>query len=139
MTQELNNEKSKTGYATIDQPWMKQYHSYAGKGILDAANKGSVWDMTEESLKKNSEIPLIEYFGNTITREEFAKYVELWARTFKSLGVSKGDHIPLYVPATPESYAMFFAANAIGAIPYYQKLSISKKLWNKKQLKLKLP
>ena len=54
----------------------------------------------------------------------------MWARTFRALGVEKGDFIPLYVPASPESYSMFLAANAIGAIPYYQKLAITKEALN---------
>ena len=121
-----NIKEMKTGYASIDQPWLKQYHHYdSTKPLLNVSN-GSVWDVTEEYLKKNTDVPLIEYFGKIISREEFSNYVELWARTFRALGVSKGDHISLYVLATPESYAMFFAANAIGAIPYYQKLSITK-------------
>lgn len=120
------NNKEKTGLATIDQPWLQQYPNYNASIQGNYINDKTVWDVTESLLEKYSHIPHIEYFGRKISREEFAKYVVTWARTFRALGVEKGEHIPLYVPATPESFAMFFAANAIGAIPYYQKLAITK-------------
>ena len=117
-------EIKRTGLSSIDKPWLKQYNHYSGEGkfITDR----TVWDVTEELLKKYSNINFIEYFGRNISREDFASYVETWARTLRALGVQPGDLVPLYVPATPESYAMLFACNAIGAIPYYQKLAITK-------------
>ena len=127
-----------TGYATIDQPWMKHHkNSKLEEELIGTENK-TVWDVVEESLEKYSSIPMIQYFNNSISREEFANYVEMWARTFKALGVEKGDHIPLYVPATPESYAMFLSANAIGAIPYYQKLAITKEQLNEETKEAKI-
>lgn len=122
----ISNERNKTGLSTIDQPWLQQYPNYNESIHANYINNKTVWDVTESLLEKYSHIPHIEYFGRKISREDFAKYVVTWARTFRALGVEKGDHIPLYVPATPESFAMFFAANAIGAIPYYQKLAITK-------------
>ena len=115
-----------TGFATIDQPWMKYYQNNKLEEELNENKNMTVWDVTEKYLERYSQFPLIEYFNKTISREEFANYVEMWARTFRALGVEIGDYIPLYVPASPESYAMFLAANAIGAIPYYQKLAITK-------------
>ena len=115
---------TRTGYATIDQPWLSQYKS--NPATFQFQRDKTIWQATKESLEKYSNIPLIEYFGRKISREEFAEYVEMWAKGLKTLGVEEGEQIPLYVPATPESYAIFFAANAIGAVPYFQKLSISK-------------
>ena len=126
---EKENEKkyqNKTGFATIDQPWMSFHKDSTLKKDLMGTEKKTVWDVVERYLEKHSTIPLIEYFNNTIYREEFANYVQMWARTFRAIGVKEKDHIPLYVPATPESFAMFLAANAIGAVPYFQKLAITK-------------
>ena len=119
-------EKNLTGFSSIDEPWLKQYEFYDRELGSEYITNKTVWEVVKESFEKYSNIPLIEYFGNIISREDFYKYVITWARTFRALGIEKGDYIPLYVPATPESFAIFFAANAIGAIPYYQKLSISK-------------
>ena len=121
-----NIKKELTGFATIDKPWLKQYPKYDETNHTPFITGKSVWDVTEEKLEEYSDVPFIEYFGNNISREDFAEYVVTWAKTFRALGVEPGEHIPLYVPATPESFAMFFGAIAIGATPYFQKLSISK-------------
>ena len=121
-------ENDRTWYASIDQPWLQQYKSDPRK--FDYEKNKSIWTATKEVLEKYSDVPFIEYFGNKISREEFTNYVETWARALRTLGVEKGDYIPLYVPATPESYAIFLAANAIGAIPYFQKLSITEQSLN---------
>ena len=125
LLQKINNGE-KTGYATIDQPWLQQYKNYDSSRDSKYIANRTIWDVTEEMLEKYSDIPLIEYFGRIISREDFHEYVETWARTLRALGVEKGDYVPLYVPSTPESFAIFFACNSIGAIPYYQKLDISK-------------
>ncbi len=113
-----------SGYASIDQPWLVQYKADPSK--FKFQKDKTIWSATRDVLEKYSSIPFIEYFGNVISREEFVNYVEMWARALKALNVESGDQIPLYVPAIPESYAIFFAANAIGAVPYFQKLSITK-------------
>ncbi len=115
---------SRRGLASFDKPWLQQYKANPDDFHYDT--EIGVWSKTKEILEKYSDVPFIEYFGRTISREEFSDYVEMWAKALKSLGVEEGDQLPLYVPATPESYAIFLAANAIGAIPYFQKLSISK-------------
>ena len=117
-------EMKKTGLSTIDKPWLKQYENYDPKNDAFEKDK-TVWDVTEKLLEKYSDINFIEYFGRNISRETFAGYVETWARTLRAMGVQPGEYIPIYAPATPEAFALFFAANAIGAIPYYQKLAIT--------------
>lgn len=119
-------ENKKTRLASIDKPWMKQYNFYDETKDSNYINDKTVWEVTESLLEKYSNINFIEYFGRNISRETFASYVEMWARAFRGVGIEKGDFIPIYTPATPEAFAMFFAANAIGAIPYYQKLAITK-------------
>ena len=72
---------SKTGYATIDQPWMKHHTDEdLEKGFENFKNK-TVWDVVEEHLEKDAEIPMIEYFGRIISRTKFKEYVLLWAKT----------------------------------------------------------
>ncbi len=118
--------QNKTGLATIDQPWMKYYDMENPIIDPEIIKKKTVWDVVEEFLDNEKEIPAIEYFGRIISRKEFKEYVIAWAKGLKALGVEEGDYISLYVPAAPESLALFLASNAIGAIPYFQKLSITK-------------
>lgn len=117
---------NRTGYASIDQPWMDYYNENNCTTINGNYNQ-TVWKAVEKSLNEHSHIPLIEYFGKNASREEFANYVVSWAKTLRMLDVSEGDLVPLYTLASPDSFAIFLAANAIGAVPYFQKLSITKK------------
>lgn len=121
----------KTQLASLDKPWMKQYNYYDETRNSNYINDKTVWEVAESLLEKYDNINFIEYFGRNISRETFASYVEIWARAFRAMGIEKGDLIPIYTPATPEAFAIFFAANAIGAIPYYQKLDITKEALEK--------
>ena len=116
-----------TGYASIDRPWLSSYRKGADVYSENFPLNQTVWNATESLLQKYSDVNFIEYFGRNISRETFAKYVEMWARTFRALGVKKNELVPIYAPAIPEAFAMFFALNSIGAIPYYQKIAISNK------------
>ena len=78
-----------TGYASIDRPWLKSYRKDADDYTTLFRFNDTVWNVTEELLKKYSDINFIEYFGRNISRETFANYVETWARTFRALGVQK--------------------------------------------------
>ena len=118
--------QTKTGLATIDQPWMQHYNVENPVISPEIIKNKTIWDVVEESFDKEKEIPAIEYFGRIISRQEFKDYVITWAKGLKALGVKEGDFISLYVPASPESLALLLASNAIGAIPYYQKLAITK-------------
>lgn len=120
-------KKEKTGLASIDQPWLIQYDEktpFVNKIVTEGQ---SVWDAVEKTLQEYSDVHMIEYFGNKVSREDFYDNVIMWAKAFKSMGIEEDEQLPLYMPATPESYAMFLGANAIGAIPYYQKIDISTK------------
>lgn len=119
------NEQIITGLASIDRPWMKQYQVQEEK-VFSRFQGKTVWEVAEEYLEQYSDVPLIEYFGNVISRMQFHEYVIRWANTLKALGVKAGEVIPVYIPAIPEAFALFFAANAIGAIPYYLKIDISR-------------
>lgn len=118
-------KKEKTGLASIDKPWLEQYDPQDKSIITDFQGK-TIWDVTEKKLFEYWDVPLVEYFNNVISRETFYEYVIQWAKTLKALDVQEGDLVPLYIPCIPESYALFFAVNAIGATPYYLKMDIAK-------------
>lgn len=116
-----------SGYPSIDKPWLKYYEDDAEYRANNIPLDKTVWDVIEEKLKQNIDIPAIEYFGRVISRQEFIDNVYLWARAFKALGVKEDEVIPYYGPFFPDVGAMAFALNIIGACPYFLKLAISKK------------
>lgn len=116
---------SSAGYPSVDKPWLKYYKD----GAEDEANRlpanKTVWDVIEESLHEYIDIPALEYFGKTISRQKFIDNVYLWARAFKALGVKADEIVAYYGPFLPEVCYMAFALNVIGACPYFLKLAIS--------------
>lgn len=117
--------EQKTGLASVDKPWLSLYSDSGDEFDAIPLQGKTVWDVMEVLLEKHSDIPLIEYFGNIISRESFRKYVITWAKAFKACRVETDEIIPVFAPATPETFAIFFAANVIGATPYYQRLDIT--------------
>lgn len=121
------DEKKLTGYPSIDKPWLKYYQDGAEERANNIPQGKTVWDVIEEKLIADSEIPALEYFGRTISRKKFIELVYIWARAFKAMGVKEDEVIPFYGPFFPDVCAMTFALNIIGACPYFLKLAVSPK------------
>ena len=114
-----------TGYPSIDKPWLKYYKEGAEERALNTPKNKTVWDVIEEKLIEYKDIPAIEYFGRKISRLEYVDIVYTWAKAFKAMGVNEGEVIAYYGPFFPDTGAMAFALNIIGACPYFLKLAIS--------------
>ena len=114
-----------TGFATIDKPWMKFYRPDAEEIVNNIPANKTIWDIIEEKFEEFYEYPALEYFGKSISREDFKEMVYTWARTFRAMGVEKNEIVPVYGPFMPDICAMLFALIMIGACPYFLKLEIS--------------
>lgn len=67
-----------------------------------------------ENIKNMKKVALL-YRGNKISYEEmFAKIFE-YAKSFKAMGIKKGDEVPVLVSNIPEYVYTFLALNLIGA------------------------
>lgn len=113
-----------TGLASIDRPWMTQYAD-RDESFLNRFQEKTIWEVMEGFLEEYRDVPLIEYMGKTISRQSFHEHVVRCAKALKAFGVQEGEVIPLLIPAIPEAFMLFFAINAIGAIPYYVKIDIA--------------
>ncbi len=111
-----------TGFPSIDKPWLKYYIENAEEEANSIPENKTVWDVMEESLKKYTDIPALEYFGREISRKEFIANVYLWAKALKALGVKENEIVAYYGPFMPDTCYMIFALNMIGACPYFLKL-----------------
>ena len=121
----MSENRTLTGYPSIDKPWLKYYKPGAEEAATNIPVGKTVWDVIEEKLLQYKDIPAIEYFGRVISRPEFIDMVYTWAKAFKALGVKEDEVIPYYGPFFPDVGAMAFALNIIGACPYFLKLAIS--------------
>jgi len=121
----MSTEKKLTGYPSIDKPWLKYYQEGAEERANNISTGKTVWDIIEEKMLEDHNIPAIEYFGRIISRKEFINLVYTWAKAFKAMGVKEDEVIPFYSPFFPDVCAITFALNIIGACPYFLKLAIS--------------
>ena len=104
--------EEKTGYPTIDKPWLKYYSQEA---IESAPFKGTVFQNIYLSNKLyKDEIALI-YFGKKITYKELFCNIERSAKAFSAIGVKKNDIVAVCMPAMPETIYLILALNKIGA------------------------
>ena len=104
-------QKSLTGKASIDKPWLQFYP--------EELRDMEVPKLTlEEFLKqKNPDQSKVafEYYGNTITWDVFWREVDKAAKSLKVLGYGVGRRIPLFLQSVPAHYILLLAAERIGA------------------------
>ena len=121
----MDEDKKLTGYPSVDKPWLKYYIPNVFEMAMNTPNDISLYRFYMDKVFINPDFPLIMYFNSTLSTKEFIELIELWARAFRSAGVGEDEMVPVYGTWSPEIAAIFFALNAIGAHPYYQKLDIT--------------
>lgn len=121
------DSKEMTGYASIDKPWLKYYKEDSFSKANDIPLNKTIWDVIEESLIKYKDIPMLEYFKKEVSRSDFIDSVYTWARSLRALGIEEDEVVPVYGTFFPEIFSITCALNLIGAVPYFLKLSMSKK------------
>lgn len=114
-----------TGYPSVDKPWLKYYKPDVFEKALKIPKDKSFYRFYMENVFTKPDFPILKYFNATLTTKEFTALIELWARAFRSAGVVEDEMVPVYGTWCPEIAAIFFALNAIGAHPYYEKLDIT--------------
>lgn len=130
----IKMNKELTGFASIDKPWLKYYENGAYDRANNIPSNKTIWDVIEESLIKYKSIPVLEYFKREISREDFIDSVYLWARSLRGIGIEENEIVPIYGPFFPDIFAITCALNLIGATPYFLKLSMSKKDFEKETI-----
>lgn len=106
----------KTDYATLDKPWLKYYPNYPEN--IEEKISMSLYQFLEQSVENIPNLPAIEYFGIKISFKEYLKRINDYAKSFKEMGIKKGEIVPLVLPNQPECRMMIYALNILGAISY---------------------
>ena len=130
--------KGLTGYASIDEPWMRNYQPEARKIASSMNTDKSISDVVIEKLDEHSEIDALKYFNATISRPDFKLLVEKWAKAFREIGVEADEVVPIYGTFFPDVCAMILALNQIGATSYSLKLSATKEDFEKETAESKV-
>lgn len=119
---EIINEK--TGYPSIDKPWIKYYSQEAVTNPLPRKTMFQlVWD-------NNSEHPndiALRYFQKKITYRSYFDGVVKTVNALHASGIKKGDIVTIMSMQTPETIYLVYALNYIGAIANMIYITASEK------------
>lgn len=109
----VNIEDNKTGYPSIDKPWLK---FYTDEQINAELPECKIYDYIWNSNKDYQDRPALNYFDRKISYAELFTGIEDAAKAFKSLGIKTGDIVCILAVTLPETIYSFYGLNRIGAI-----------------------
>lgn len=96
-----------------EKPWLKYYGDM--KEHLNYFD-GSMYDYLNESALRNSERIAYRYYNTEATYRYFIKQISKIANALTQFKIVENECVTLCLPNTPESFALIYAINKIGAI-----------------------
>ena len=106
-------EEKKTGYPSIDKPWLKYYDEEALHAQPAAC---TVYQNIYRHNKEHLNDTALEYFGVKISFSKLFEQVEVCAKALLHNGVRPGDCVTLCTSGTPEAIYIVLACSKIGAL-----------------------
>lgn len=108
-------KQSKTGFASIDKPWLKYYPKNVEKTEIP---KKSIFELLQDYNKNRMNKVALRYFDVPITYKKYIDRINETAKALINIGVKKDDIVVAVLPNVPESRILIYALNIIGAIVY---------------------
>ena len=109
----LNFVKGDEENTKYEKPWHKYYE---GQPIHINYYNGSIYDKLYETACEHSNLTAYEYFGVEATFPEFIKKIDKIANALTQFKIVENECVTVCMPNTPESFALIYAINKIGAI-----------------------
>lgn len=106
-------EKTLTGYPSIDKPWLKYYPDEAISATLP---KCTIYEYIYQNNKDYPNDIALEYMGSKITYGKMFAHIDDCVKSLTSLGVKIGDIVTIALPSIPEALYMVYALNKMGAV-----------------------
>lgn len=94
-------------------PWLKYYGNVPEK--LQYPDY-SMYEQVFETSKKYPKHYALDFMGKKTTYEALVFEIHKVAKSFKALGICKGDKVTVCMPNVPQAVYCFYALNLIGAI-----------------------
>ena len=94
-------------------PWLKFYGDTPANL---AYPQKTIYQAVADSARKNPQLYAYEFMGKKTTYAQFLERIELTAKSFAALGISKGDRVTICMPNCPQALDSFYALNRIGAV-----------------------
>lgn len=109
----MSENKTLTGYPSIDKPWSKYYSEEALNGPLPEC---TIYEYLWENNKNFPRDIAINYYGRLITYKELFEQIDKAASAFLALDVEPGEIVSVALPSIPEVLYVVYALNKIGAV-----------------------
>lgn len=109
----MPTEQSRTGYPSVDKPWLKYYSEEA---INAQISQCTIYEYMYENNKLHLNDTAMNYAGRWITYREIFRNIDNLAYAFFKEGIGEGDIVLIIAPSLPEIIYSFYALNKIGAI-----------------------
>lgn len=105
----IKNEKPENK----EKPWLKYYGN-----VPESLNyfNGSMYDYLKDTASKNEKRSAYSFYGNEVTYKSFMKKIDKVASALKEFNIVENECVTICMPNTPESFALIYAINKIGAI-----------------------
>lgn len=84
--------------------------------VKDNIPKYTMYSYMCECNKNNLDSHALRFGRRSYTYRDFIELIDIYAKGFKSMGISKEDRIALLLPNLPESTIIIYALNKLGAI-----------------------
>lgn len=104
----INNDEKK-----YEKPWHKYYE---GQPIHINYYNGSIYDKLKETAYSYSNYTAYEYFGQECSFPDFIKKIDKIANALTQFKIVPNECVTVCLPNTPESFALIYAINKVGAI-----------------------
>lgn len=104
---------SKTGYPSIDKPWLKYY---AHEIIRDNVPDVTIYDFLYLNNNAYQDSIAIKYLGSNIKYKVVFEKIEQCAKALVAIGCKKGDIITIAMPSMPEAVYAIYACSYLGLV-----------------------
>lgn len=109
----FGTEKQKTGYPSIDKPWLKFYDKALNESDIPEC---SAYHLLYQNNKDYMDDIALIYFNRKIKFKELFENIRKTAMSLTALGIGKGDIVTLQVLNMPQTVYLFYALSYIGAV-----------------------
>lgn len=117
-------ERTLTGYPSIDKPWLKYYSMEA---INTPIPEKTLYQYMYDNNKEYTCNIALNYFGRKITYATLFENIENAAKAFMAIGINKGDIVTIMSMHTPETIYCVYALNRLGAVANMVYMTLSEK------------
>ena len=103
---------SKTGYPSIDKPWLRYYSQ---KDINTPLPEETLYSIFKRCNVQNLQKTAINYYGQKISYQNLFKNIDVAASALENIGVCEGSIVSVCMLNSPETIYLILALNKIGA------------------------